>query len=133
MSQEKTLLSMDYKQYSANRNDCVGLILDFLKINIKRQALPNNWWHNENNLIVELIKKIENKELSVKIKSFIFSFSALEAGDICFFRLRGKFAHHMGVYYGNGHVLHALPGRGCTIDFFRKTNRLFIFGVRPWA
>jgi peptidoglycan endopeptidase LytE len=42
--------------------------------------------------------------------------SSLQAGDLVFFRTRGRGISHVGIYVGNGNFVHAATGRGkvCT-------------------
>lgn len=131
MCPKKTLLSTPCnKPYSANRHDCLGFVLDRLGLSVEREALPLGWWHNSNNLINSLCRKLYAGEIKVRIKKFIFNYDDLESGDVLFMRLRGRYIHHMAIYVGNDHIEHNLPERGITKDHLRKGNKMFIFGVR---
>jgi cell wall-associated NlpC family hydrolase len=118
--------------YVANRYDCVGFVLEKLGIVIPRDNLPLGWWRGEDFLIKNLIEKIKNKEISKKIDKIILNKDLLLPGDILFFRLQGKFTHHMGIMAEDGHYIHNLPGRGVTRDYLRKNTSFFRFGVRLW-
>lgn len=104
---EKYTLGWEDKPYVTGRDDCYGLVRKWLAANygmkLTNYARPLAWDDHGFNLLGDFFER-EGFNLA------IVPLNRLELGDLLLMRVatRGGVANHIGVYVGNGYLLHHL-------------------------
>jgi len=93
--------------------DCHTLMYDYFKreygIELIRPDSKNHWWDNGQDLYME----------NFEVGGFVDVLDRkLQVGDVIFMQLRSQKTNHVGVYVGNGQMLHHVSGRLSSRDIY---------------
>jgi cell wall-associated NlpC family hydrolase len=117
---EKYTVGYEDIPYVTGRNDCYGLVRKWLRdkydMKLTNYARPLGWDDDGFNLLSDFFNREGFFIVNVP-------FNRLEIGDLLLMRLANRSGHanHIGVFVGNGYMLHHMFGRKSVADSL--TNR----------
>ena len=100
---------LEGRKYVDGKQDCYGLMINYYQdlygLTLRNFARPSRFWDDEKfDLIGDML-------LEDRWNVMGFSFRTLEVGDALAFGIRSDSPNHLGIYVGNGMILHHLYGR----------------------
>lgn len=114
------------RKYVNGKQDCYGLMMgyyqDVHKITLRNFARPDCFWHHKDfDLINDMVAQDNWKLMGLNIRN-------LQIGDGLFFGVQSAIPNHLGMYVGNGLMLHHLYGRFSSVENLGPswTNRLLM-------
>ncbi|WP_218056418.1 C40 family peptidase [Gilliamella sp. Gris1-4] len=98
------------REFNHGETDCLTLVRDaymLAGIDLPDYERQNDWWHNGQNLYLELLPKNEFEQVK-----------DIQEGDVILVCLGSTTPNHAAIYIGNQFILHHCPKRLSKRDFY---------------
>ena len=98
------------REFNHGETDCLTLVRDaymLTGIDLPNYARQDDWWHNGQNLYLDLLPKNEFEQIE-----------DVQEGDVILFCLGSTTPNHAAIYIGNQFILHHCPNRLSKRDLY---------------
>ena len=119
------------RKYVDGKQDCYGLVMGYLKdvhsLPLKNFARPTQFWANRDfDLINNMLGHDGWQSMGLNTRN-------LQIGDVLIFAIHSTMANHLGVYVGNGMMIHHLYQRLSNHEAITQswTSRLLMIVRHP--